>query len=156
MPRRKWENLISGKECPICDDLDKAEVEQPNFVAPLGVSVLRLSRNQYVRGYCFLIYEKHAAEIHELPPGQAAAFMADMATAGRAIASVFSPAKMNYQILGNAVPHLHCHIVPRYFGDPAPSHPIDPGAEIRLLKPAEYKQIISDLREALKTEEVHT
>ena len=35
-----------------------------------------------------------------------------------------SPVKMNYMTLGNTVPHLHTHVVPRYQGDPAPGGPI--------------------------------
>lgn len=31
---------------------------------------------------------------------------------------------MNFQTLGNALPHLHTHIVPRYIGDPAPGEPL--------------------------------
>ena len=34
---------------------------------------------------------------------------------------------MNYNILGNVIPHLHTHILPRYFTDNAPNRPIDPG-----------------------------
>ena len=33
-------------------------------------------------------------------------------------------AKMNYQLLGNCVPHLHAHIVPRPLLDPAPHRPL--------------------------------
>jgi diadenosine tetraphosphate (Ap4A) HIT family hydrolase len=31
---------------------------------------------------------------------------------------------MNYQLLGNLVPHLHVHVVPRYLDDPAPGKPM--------------------------------
>ena len=34
------------------------------------------------------------------------------------------PVKMNYLTLGNTVPHLHTHVVPRYRDDPAPGGPI--------------------------------
>jgi len=30
---------------------------------------------------------------------------------------------MNYQILGNSVPHLHVHLMPRYAVDPRPGWP---------------------------------
>ncbi len=33
-------------------------------------------------------------------------------------------AKMNYQLLGNSVPHLHAHIVPRPLLDPLPHRPL--------------------------------
>jgi diadenosine tetraphosphate (Ap4A) HIT family hydrolase len=34
------------------------------------------------------------------------------------------PVKMNYMTLGNTVPHLHTHVVPRYRDDPAPGGPL--------------------------------
>jgi diadenosine tetraphosphate (Ap4A) HIT family hydrolase len=37
---------------------------------------------------------------------------------GRAVQARFHPVKMNYMTLGNTVPHLHTHIVPRYPNDP--------------------------------------
>jgi diadenosine tetraphosphate (Ap4A) HIT family hydrolase len=57
--------------------------------------------------------------------------------------------KMNFTMLGNAVPHLHVHILPRYYGDSAPSHPIDPNAGEVLLSPEQYGQRIERIRSAL-------
>ena len=45
--------------------------------------------------------------------------------AGRALNSLFSPRKMNYEIHGNTIPHLHMHLYPRYAGDPYGTGPID-------------------------------
>jgi len=42
----------------------------------------------------------------------------------KAIEARFQPIKMNYLTLGNWVPHLHTHVVPRYLDDPAPGGPI--------------------------------
>ena len=42
---------------------------------------------------------------------------------GRAIEAAFRPVKMNYETLGNAVPHLHTHVMPRYADDPRPGFP---------------------------------
>jgi hypothetical protein len=50
--------------------------------------------------------------------------------ASRAIAAAFAPAKLNYDILGNSLPHLHTHIAPRYADDPRPGWPFPfPGTE---------------------------
>ena len=46
-----------------------------------------------------------------------AAFMADLELAARAIAATCRPDLMNYASLGNVVPHLHWHLVPRYMSD---------------------------------------
>jgi diadenosine tetraphosphate (Ap4A) HIT family hydrolase len=53
-------------------------------------------------------------------------FFDDLRIAAQAIDAVYKPLKMNFEILGNTVPHLHAHIVPRYYNDPAPGRPIDP------------------------------
>lgn len=45
-----------------------------------------------------------------------------------AAASVMRPVKMNYEIHGNTIPHLHVHIIPRFRGDPFEHSPIDPHA----------------------------
>ena len=34
--------------------------------------------------------------------------------------------KLNYEIHGNTIPHLHVHIFPGYVGDPFEGGPIDP------------------------------
>lgn len=36
------------------------------------------------------------------------------------------PIKINYEIHGNTLPHLHVHVFPRYAGDPFEGRPIDP------------------------------
>ena len=47
------------------------------------------------------------------------------AAIARALADLFKPTKMNYEIHGNTVPHLHMHLYPRYQGDPYQGGPID-------------------------------
>lgn len=40
----------------------------------------------------------------------------------------YGPLKMNYETLGNTVPHLHTHLIPRYVADPNPGGPFPLGA----------------------------
>jgi hypothetical protein len=40
---------------------------------------------------------------------------------------VYRPLKMNYQLLGNRIPHLHCLLAPRFWEDVAPGDPL-PGS----------------------------
>jgi diadenosine tetraphosphate (Ap4A) HIT family hydrolase len=42
----------------------------------------------------------------------------------RAVEECFRPHKLNYELLGNQVPHLHWHVVPRYADDPDRLDPI--------------------------------
>jgi diadenosine tetraphosphate (Ap4A) HIT family hydrolase len=55
---------------------------------------------------------------------EAAAFWSDVHTVAGLVEQVFAPCHMNYQLLGNVVPHLHVHVVPRYLDDPAPGKPL--------------------------------
>ena len=51
MPRERWEGLVRGDGCPLCDP-DVGEPENPFsfLVAELSVSYLRLGRNQHLAG----------------------------------------------------------------------------------------------------------
>jgi len=43
-----------------------------------------------------------------------------------AVASHVRPIKMNYEIHGNTLPHLHLHLFPRQPTDPFVGGPVDP------------------------------
>ena len=139
-----------AKNVFLCAEVEKEENDFSFLVARLETSNLRLVKNQFARGYCILLFREHACELHELSMEKQAALMRDVSRTGAAIAHVFKPDKMNYQLLGNAVPHIHWHIVPRYWGDPAPGRPLDAlTSGKRLLKQGEYHQLINELRKAL-------
>jgi diadenosine tetraphosphate (Ap4A) HIT family hydrolase len=87
-------------------------------VAELKASWLVLSASQAYRGYCMLIAKTHANEIFQLPHKERADFFDDVSRAAEAIHNAFKPDKLNYEILGNQTPHLHCHIIPRRNSDP--------------------------------------
>jgi hypothetical protein len=48
-------------------------------------------------------------------------------TAARAIERAYQPCQLNYATFGNAVPHVHTYIIPRYLHDPAPGRPLPDG-----------------------------
>ncbi len=71
---------------------------------------------------------------------------------GKSLQAIFQADKMNYNILGNVIPHLHVHIVPRYFTDSAPHRPIDPtpkGQEVYLAATA-YAERIARIRRQIE------
>jgi len=41
----------------------------------------------------------------------------------RALEAHLQPVKLNYELLGNSLPHLHTHVMPRYGDDPRPGWP---------------------------------
>lgn len=83
-----------------------------------------LTRASIQRGYAVVIWRgRHVAEPTELAAEEAAAYWSEVLEVARAIESTFQPVKTNYNVLGNGVPHLHTHIIPRYADDPRPSWP---------------------------------
>ena len=151
MPRDRWESLVRGENCPLCARIQSAQPadEFAIAVADLRLSQLYLSKNQFVRGYCTLVCAKHVREPYELTAEEQALFFGDMMHVGQALELAFNPVKMNFQLLGNEVPHLHAHLVPRYYGDSAPSRPIDPGAQVIRLTGQEYEERIKVISAAL-------
>jgi diadenosine tetraphosphate (Ap4A) HIT family hydrolase len=152
MPRDRWDALVRGDDCPLC--LECHSYEQANAygytITDLQISRLRLAKNQFVPGYCVLICAHHVREPYHLPRREQTRFFDDLMRAAQALEAVFTPIKMNVQLLGNLVPHLHAHLVPRYYGDPAPGRPIDPGAEMVTLTQEGYSERVQFIRAALE------
>lgn len=151
MPRERWDALVRGEGCPLCAEvaMDAPANDEGYAVADLGITRLRLAANQSVPGYCVLICKKHVREPYDLSPEEQALFFTDMTRVGKALEQAFDAVKMNFEMLGNAVPHLHCHIKPRYYGDPGPGKPIWPEQRPLFLTPREYEERVALIRAAL-------
>jgi diadenosine tetraphosphate (Ap4A) HIT family hydrolase len=149
---KNWDALIRGESCPVCELITtaKAEDEHGIAVADLPFSRLFLAKNQYVLGYCVLMCRKHVIEPHELTAEERAKYFGDLALVGKGLQAAFKADKMNYNILGNVIPHLHVHLLPRYFTDSAPNRPIDPG-----LKGHEVYLSASEYAERIKLIQAH-
>ena len=152
MPREEWDALVRGDRCPFCRDIaaDVRSNEHGYKIADLRISTLWLPANQSVKGYCVVICRDHVSEPYHLSREDRSLFFEDMMSAAQAVEVVFHPIKMNFTMLGNLLPHLHCHVLPRYYGDPAPGEPIDPTARRLLLTPPEYEQRAELIRAALR------
>lgn len=83
-----------------------------------------LQRADVQRGYTVVIWRgRHVAEPTELSDEEAAAYWLEVLRVGRALERHLEPVKLNYDVLGNSLPHLHTHIVPRFADDPRPGWP---------------------------------
>lgn len=74
-------------------------------------------------GYCRVIVKQHIAEMSDLDGTEARALMAVVFATERALRRTARPDKINLASLGNVVPHLHWHVIPRWRDDshfPAP------------------------------------
>jgi len=126
MEQSQWERLIRGTDCPF--DAPRASAnEHWDLVAQLTVSSLYLAANQTYRGQCLLVLDiRHATRPDDLSRKEWCAFCSDLHAAEMAIAGAVKPDHMNVAALGNVIPHLHWHIIPRYRDDPRWGAPIWP------------------------------
>jgi diadenosine tetraphosphate (Ap4A) HIT family hydrolase len=116
---------MEASDCPFCrklaalDALPEAELvwRFPHGVALLGPW-------QHYHGYCLLVSRRHATELSGLPDGERRAYLDEMCLLARALEYCFRPRKLNYELLGNQVPHLHWHLFPRYADDPDALKPV--------------------------------
>lgn len=103
-----------------------------------------------VRGYACLVFNRHAVELHDTSPSEGAAFMRDAKRLSAALAFLLKPIKLNYEIHGNTVPHLHMHFFPRYAGDAFEGRPIDPrSVTAPVYGPGEFATFRERLQRAL-------
>jgi len=116
-----WAALCSGSACPIC-----ANGVPTDLVAEMDGSWLSAPEQAPVRGYACLVSRRHVVELHELSDPEGAAFMRDLRKASKALSQVTGAVKLNFEIHGNTIPHLHVHIYPRYLGDTFEGRPINP------------------------------
>jgi diadenosine tetraphosphate (Ap4A) HIT family hydrolase len=122
--KTEWQTLVDGAGCQL-DAPRPASTDFWDLVAPLSVSSLYLAKNQTYRGQCSLIFDlRHAARPDQLTAEEWTAFCADLYSAQQAVVTVTRPDHINVESLGNVVPHLHWHIIPRYVGDARWGQPI--------------------------------
>ena len=140
------ERLSNAESCPVC-----LRGKPRDAVAELDASFLLAGEDGPMGGYCFLLLKRHAVELYELPPEEANAFMRDIQRASKAVQGVTGAVKLNYEIHGNTIPHLHMHLFPRYVGDEFENQPIDPRkVKAKVYGPREFVVFAERLRKMVK------
>ncbi|HJQ27744.1 MAG TPA: HIT family protein [Rubrobacter sp.] len=119
-----WRRLYEGEECPICRSV-RIEGECRGTIMELDTSFLTAQRDQPVRGSCCLVPKRHVVGLHELEEDAARKFMMGLRRVSGALKSATGSVKMNLELHGNTIPHLHAHFFPRYVGDRFEEGPID-------------------------------
>ncbi len=115
-------------ECEICGLFagmtGPGAAGNPYLVAELETGFAVLGWNQMYPGYTLFLSKTCVPELHELAPVVRAKFLQEMALVAEAVCRAFAPRKLNYELLGNSVTHLHWHLFPRYADDPNPTWPV--------------------------------
>lgn len=97
--------------CPLC--------------APTGEEVLYLSDLYRIisvndpawPGFCRVILNSHAAEVTDLSIEDRTALMKAVYETELVLRELMKPDKINLASLGNVVPHVHWHVIPRWKDD---------------------------------------
>ncbi|MGH7391528.1 MAG: HIT family protein [Candidatus Rokuibacteriota bacterium] len=141
----RWARLRSGEACVICRQ------GAPNdILLELETSWVTVAEDALMPGYACLVFRRHVVELHDLSEEEGAAFMRDVRRLSAAIQRVTGAIKLNYEVHGNTIPHLHMHFYPRYPGDAFEGGPIDAKAVSKgAYAPGEIHVVRARLREAL-------
>jgi len=102
---------VSGSACPLC--------------ASDGGELLHRARSWRLvladepdwPGLVRIIWNEHVAELSDLSESDSLDLMAAVRQVERVLRDTLTPDKVNVASLGNQVPHLHVHIVPRWRDD---------------------------------------
>lgn len=106
---------VSG--CELCELAASSKV-----VANAKFSVILANEANYP-GFARVIWNEHVREVSDLADADRLLLNEAVFKLEQAVREVMQPLKVNVASLGNVVPHLHWHVIPRYADDahfPAP------------------------------------
>ncbi|ARU30994.1 HIT family protein [Sulfuriferula sp. AH1] len=75
-------------------------------------------------GFCRVIWHEHIKEMSDLTAVQQNRLMRVVFAVEAALRDTLKPEKINLASLGNVVPHLHWHVIPRFRNDKHFPNPI--------------------------------
>ncbi len=88
-------------------------------IAELGLTVAYLHDDQFFPGWTVLVLKRHATELFDLTREERSGLIEEVTEVARTLTVVFDAVKINYELLGNQLPHIHWHLIPRLADDPA-------------------------------------
>lgn len=110
---------MTGTSCPLC----AATAAERMLWRDTHCRVIDVGDADYP-GYCRVVWNSHAREMTDLRPEQREHLMNVVYATEESLRALLHPHKVNLAALGNQVPHLHWHVVPRFPDDPHYPDPI--------------------------------
>jgi diadenosine tetraphosphate (Ap4A) HIT family hydrolase len=97
--------------CALCDSPGGELLWQDDFCRVVQVG------DPHYPGFCRVILNRHIKEMTDLGDSERSRLMAVVFAVEKAVREVLQPDKINLASLGNVVPHLHWHVIPRFVDD---------------------------------------
>ena len=108
----EWARRRTPEGCIVCVSGGPLDI-----VAEFASCWATMPRTAPLPAYVCVISRVHVNEPFEMSDTEQANFWRDTMAIARAVARQAQPIKMNYEIHGNTIPHLHMHLFPRTAGD---------------------------------------
>lgn len=149
----QWLFQAQKANCPYCrKDEDPS---QSSTLKLFKYSELCAHPRVCLKGTCYLITREHYVELFDLNDDALLGFMKEVQVATRALKEVTGAFKINYEVHGNTVPHLHLHLFPRYVDDPFAGVSIDPNrVDPPVYADGEFETFVVRMQEKLKEIEI--
>ena len=112
---------MTSAGCELCE---RVAGDDDFLIADLDACRAYFHQDQSFPGWVMVVLRWHATELYELSTLERARLIEDVNRMAQALARVYQPVKMNYELLGNQVAHIHWHLIPRLAGDPEPRSPV--------------------------------
>lgn len=114
-------SAVSDPSCKVCNG---SWPIADHFIADLGLSKAYLHDDQFFPGWTVVVFKRHATELFHLAPTERIQLMEEVSRMAKVLAEIFNAHKINYELLGNQLPHIHWHVIPRLKNDPALLEPV--------------------------------
>lgn len=105
-------------DCELCEKIGGELLWQDAFCRVILVD------DQDYRGFCRVVWHEHTREMSDLTAVQQNRLMRVVFAVEAALRDTLKPDKINLASLGNMVPHLHWHVIPRFREDKHFPNPI--------------------------------
>lgn len=108
---------LTAIDCPLCNADGGLILFRDSFCRVVLVA------DQFYPGFCRVILNNHVREMTDLDRKGCELLMKAVFATESALRETMSPHKINLACLGNIVPHIHWHVIPRF---PTDRHFPDP------------------------------
>ena len=134
--------MLYETDCPLC----VVHNEQILYQTP-HLRVIAVKNELHAPAVCRVIWHAHISEMTDLLERERDEIMNVVYRVEQAMRQVLQPTKINLASLGNQVPHLHWHVIARFYDDdcfPAPiwANPVRDG---KIILPKDWTESIKQI-----------